>query len=124
MHTYTNDRCQKCGACCKIWSCWLPPNEVWRFIHLAGIKITSVSDPDKHGFSRVVFDYPCKFLQEEKGLFSCSIYDKAYRPDCCKDYPRSFFNYLKEDPFIFSQEATTCPILQSMVPEQNKTEQE
>ncbi len=121
--TYQNDRCQKCAECCKHWSMWVTVEEAWRISHLnaPGLKIKSISDPDKHGLVRIIFDHPCRYLSESNGIYSCDIYDKVYRPNLCREYPKNFFHLFKDNIKVIEIESDGCPILHSMLWSDEKT---
>lgn len=70
--------------------------------------------------SRVVFEYPCRFLEEENGFFTCRIHEDieghAIRPLLCKSYPQSF---IENKPDILLQEIEQCPIIAASMGDQS-----
>ena len=121
--TYQSDRCQKCAECCKHWSMWVTPEEAWRMSHLNApdLKIKVTPGEDKLGLVQIIFDYPCRFLSEKDGIYSCDIYDKVYRPNLCREYPKNFFHFFKDDIKVVEIEEQNCPILHSMLWSDEKT---
>lgn len=110
--------CRKCGNCCKVFSQYIPTQEAWRLRNLVGLKLKFYDIGE--GMSRVVFEYPCRFLEEENGFFTCRIHEDieghAIRPLLCKSYPQSF---IENKPDILLQEIEQCPIIAASMGDQS-----
>lgn len=107
--------CRKCGNCCKSFSHYLPTQEAWRIRNLEGnlnIRFYDIGD----GWTRLRFDYPCRYLKEENGYFTCRIHETREacenRPNLCKHYPQSFLDDIEN---VLPQEAETCPIIAAAI---------
>ena len=107
--------CRKCGKCCQFFSHYIPTQEAWRIRNLEGnlkVRFYDIGD----GWTRLRFDYPCRFLKEENGFFTCRIHETreacVNRPDLCRAYPQTFLNDLEN---VLPQEAETCPIIAAAI---------
>ena len=58
--------------------------EPFRILNLKGLNARLIEDT---GFVGIELDYPCKFLIEKNGVYSCEIYNSKERPLLCRLYP-------------------------------------
>jgi len=86
----STETCNKCGACCKNFPyIELSQNEInlleqataLHFAVFTNLKGNAV----KEYFLQFQANGDCFFLNENKGRYSCGVYDA--RPEICKNYP-------------------------------------
>ena len=93
------ERCRRCALCCKTFEIeyprdWNPVDlsEMDRIRALDGLGDRVSVREDKKTLI-LVFDIPCRYLVEEDGLYSCSVYDDPERrPLMCEHYPYAHTN--------------------------------
>ena len=88
------EKCRACGECCKSFSICYPKelkkqdpimfSEVQRFKLL---ETDSIQVIEKLDMFLVKFNFPCKFLRCEEGVYSCLAYNDNDRPKLCEEYP-------------------------------------
>ena len=85
--------CRTCGRCCQYFEIGYQRDssefflsEIARFQALKGLgdALTIRDEPDTIWLR---FNIPCKYLVEESGIFSCSVYDSSERPLMCQRFP-------------------------------------
>jgi Fe-S-cluster containining protein len=86
-------KCRSCGKCCKTFSLCYPKSlEKDELVIFSEVKRFQMLDTDlievieKENVFLVKFNFPCKYLKQNNGLYSCEIYTKD-RPELCKEYP-------------------------------------
>ncbi len=85
--------CRTCGACCKDFMLYYPGgmdrlkyDEMIRILYCQGIE--AHIEPDEKGGNWLVFDHPCRYLQQDaEGRYSCELYDEPERPLICALFP-------------------------------------
>ncbi|NLX50230.1 MAG: hypothetical protein GXY82_10265 [Methanospirillum sp.] len=86
--------CRRCGQCCRTYEIeysrdWDPVDlsEIDRIRALAGFG-DRCSVREEEGTLVLVIDIPCRYLVEEDGFYSCSVYDDpGRRPLMCEHFP-------------------------------------
>jgi Fe-S-cluster containining protein len=73
--------CQKCGRCCKEYSCHgYSKDEQTRLTLLGDPKIFAKDDV-------MYFKKVCQMLESKNGVYSCRIHESQDRPVFCREYP-------------------------------------
>ena len=118
---YINPRvCRTCGKCCKWFSIGYNKNllinptedtltlfsEIQRYLELDTDKIFVLEYKDE--FS-VIFDFPCKNLRYNSGIYTCKTYTKnrpllceryPYKPNDCEKYVRPINTFRNSEDFL------------------------
>lgn len=96
----TSEECRRCAKCCKEFVCGGFDIEcAVRFLWMEDGKIAprdSALRDDVGNLKReIVFKFPCRYLEEQDGVFSCAVWN-GVRPEFCNTFPDSVFYHIEE----------------------------
>lgn len=83
--------CQKCARCCKVW--WMYTDCKDDAVRASWLDTDLISVIKiKESLWKLLFNMPCKELEEKDGKYWCKKHLSPFRPGYCKTYPSNFKN--------------------------------